>query len=425
MTLILDSKPKPVFLYNPRNFNPIEYLPPTLHKQANKARQFVHLLCEKQAIQNKDENKFIRLKARRLQTFLGSKYWKKIIDALVQSGAVERNSKYSVGKMCKGYRLGKEFRRKFISSTPVGGLLAKKIIKNRPRINIETVLHAYLYNNLRKLQVVGNQKDIVNENERNCTKRQINIEKLKNGELYFSECRYGRIHHNITSLYGKYRDCLQMGGKSLINLDIANSQPLFLSNILIEYFKKQIISNHTSPPYTYMIHTFSVSEPELFQKLHIEKGYNFISDETIPDVPLDVSCYIRLCENGEFYNFCQELWKDTGTKTHFKKSILTTLYKSMKKENKYDKLFKETFPNVWKVIKHYKRNSYKNLSRLMQKMESNIMIKKVCGKLMKDHPDIPCITIHDSIMTTPENVLTVRTLIKEEFAKIGLKPTIK
>ena len=44
---------------------------------------------------------------------------------------------------------------------------------------------------------------------------------------------------------------------------------------------------------------------------------------------------------------------------------------------------------------------------------------------MRDNPEIPIITIHDSIMTTPAHVGTVRQAMADAFAAVGLRPTLK
>jgi hypothetical protein len=53
------------------------------------------------------------------------------------------------------------------------------------------------------------------------------------------------------------------------------------------------------------------------------------------------------------------------------------------------------------------------------------MIRGVCGRLMVEHPGVPAITVHDSIMTTAQNVGIIRALIGDEFARFGVVPTIR
>ena len=90
------------------------------------------------------------------------------------------------------------------------------------------------------------------------------------------------------------------------------------------------------------------------------------------------------------------------------------------------KLFDEEFPNVFKFIRDHKRqHGYESLSREMQRAEADFMIDTVCLRLLKHHSDIPILTVHDSILTTPGHLPTVRRIIEEEFERIGMKPTMK
>lgn len=52
------------------------------------------------------------------------------------------------------------------------------------------------------------------------------------------------------------------------------------------------------------------------------------------------------------------------------------------------------------------------------------MILGVCARLMEEHPDCPVVTIHDSILTTPRWVEVVTKVIHEEFARLGITPTL-
>jgi uncharacterized protein (UPF0371 family) len=61
----------------------------------------------------------------------------------------------------------------------------------------------------------------------------------------------------------------------------------------------------------------------------------------------------------------------------------------------------------------------------MQRAESGFVYDCVVRRLMEHHREIPVIVIHDSIMTTEEHCPLVRRVFKEEFERIGLRPTIK
>ena len=62
---------------------------------------------------------------------------------------------------------------------------------------------------------------------------------------------------------------------------------------------------------------------------------------------------------------------------------------------------------------------------MLQNFEATVFIYRVCGRIMKEKPDLFVATIHDSVLTTPENVEYVETVIRDEFAKLGVTPTLK
>ena len=47
--------------------------------------------------------------------------------------------------------------------------------------------------------------------------------------------------------------------------------------------------------------------------------------------------------------------------------------------------------------------SYKNAARVLQSMESDIIIKGICNQLKDEKPSIPLFTIHDCIYTNESN----------------------
>jgi hypothetical protein len=54
-----------------------------------------------------------------------------------------------------------------------------------------------------------------------------------------------------------------------------------------------------------------------------------------------------------------------------------------------------------------------------------VFIHRVCGRVLEERPGVPLFTIHDSLLTTPEHVGYVRGVIREEFAELGVRVTLK
>lgn len=82
------------------------------------------------------------------------------------------------------------------------------------------------------------------------------------------------------------------------------------------------------------------------------------------------------------------------------------------------------FPGVASVIRSHKRDDYAELARQMQKRESDLIIGSVCGRLMREHPEVPVLTIHDSLMTTPEHSDLIAGMVREAMEGAGIHPTL-
>ena len=61
----------------------------------------------------------------------------------------------------------------------------------------------------------------------------------------------------------------------------------------------------------------------------------------------------------------------------------------------------------------------------LQRAESQFVIGTVCRRLVEEFPDTPILTVHDSVMTTPPHVDVVVRVIRDEFDRLGVQPTLR
>ncbi|GHA70971.1 hypothetical protein GCM10007389_25510 [Pontibacter akesuensis] len=200
----------------------------------------------------------------------------------------------------------------------------------------------------------------------------------------------GRLYHNICSLSRDLRKFLyhkRHRSEELVNLDIRNSQPLFLNILLKQEFKDK-------------------------------------------PVPADVQHYIDLTSSGQFYEFLMDQLRIPREKRKkFKISMFgkifycTTHYSIRQVEGK---LFRSIFPNVAAFIEKKKGNNdrgHKALSLEMQKAEADIIIGQVVKKLQRRRKFV--LTIHDSTVVLKKDAEEAQELIKRVFMQeTSLEPTI-
>ena len=146
-------------------------------------------------------------------------------------------------------------------------------------------------------------------------------------------------------------------------------------------------------------------------------------DDQVRSSRADLDSYLRACEDGRLY---EELMEPGDDRAKFKTRLFADVYFG---DPGYPSLlrdrFQQMYPTVAGVLRDLKRRGHKHPARLMQSYESTLFIAVVCRRLTQEHPGIPIFTIHDSILTVPDGMELVRRIILEEFAKLGVCPSLK
>jgi hypothetical protein len=139
--------------------------------------------------------------------------------------------------------------------------------------------------------------------------------------------------------------------------------------------------------------------------------------------PLDE--FIHLCEEGRIYH--ELLTDEERRRAGYKVRFLVTLYAAdnPKHPNALRRRLAERFPPVAEFAAALRRKDHRRAARLMQNVESTLFIHRVCGRITRDRPDVPLLTKHDALGTTPQHATYVAGVIHEEFAWLGLDPTLK
>lgn len=188
------------------------------------------------------------------------------------------------------------------------------------------------------------------------------VEAIKENHIFYHFDTYGRFHSNFTILKSFIRkNCLLINDEETCEIDIPNSQPLFLAKIMND-------SNS---------HWIKKEELELFTYL-VKNGlyYQYLVDN------------LKLKDKSEA--------KDLTYKVFFGKN-----YSSCTTDQKFIKLF----PTIHIYIKLYKKEhgDYRVLSHHLQKLESQLIFNKIGSTLMNLYPDISWITVHDSLIIGKSN----------------------
>ena len=165
------------------------------------------------------------------------------------------------------------------------------------------------------------------------------------------------MHSNFTILKTFIRkNCLLIDGEETCEIDLPNSQPLFLSKLIKDSESRWV----------------NKEELELFSVL---------------------------VRNGNYYQYLIDNLK-LKNKSEAKELTYKVLFGKNHKTSKWDKHFEKLFPTIHLFIKLYKKehNDYKVLAYTLQRMESKLIFGDIIKTIMIVNPEISVVTVHDSII---------------------------
>ena len=317
----------------------------------------------------KKDNKF-----NLMSTILKEKYghlYNFYIDYLVDNNILEMIANYRAGRNARVYKINdsilkgeikrysnddrtllKKYKNNVsqveeagIKGSLIDDAVKAKLVDDLFYIDIEFDKSIFYLDNLK-----DRDNDIYNRNR-------YSVECINDKHIFYHFDNYGRMHTNFTILKSFIRkNCLLINGEQTYEIDIKNSQPLFLTKIIEDSVTRWVKED----------------EFELFKYLTM---------------------------NGMYYQYIMD-YLETTDKVMVKEMTYKVLFGKNASNSKADKIFIKLFPTIHNFIKLYKREhkDYKVLAYDLQKAESNLIFNKIIKEVMNYHPEIKMITIHDSIV---------------------------
>lgn len=397
---------------------------------------FLNLIHWRWCSRRGDEAGFVRLSWKLLTRVIPREMWTEIRRKLTFYEAyptvVERRAS-GLGR-CRGYRLAEEFRetRRIVCTDARINRRVAKVYSTEPQ---QQPVHRWLKAKLDLVRFDMELADSILHTLRPTGRKMAATEyrrrlrdyctRLANGDHTFSVDVYGRVHTLITDLKRELRRCLSVNGQHLVNIDLANSQPLFLGILARQYLaggrhRKRLLARTfagTGPPYC-------VQEVRALAK------------RAGDDLPSGLRDYLRVCESGGFYEalMTEDQRKQADacdeSRQRFKRRFYRVLFgRNRPRNSRFPNLlkarFRQRFALVADVLRELKRKNYRHSSHVLQNYEATLFIHVICGRVRAERPDVALYTIHDSMLTTSDQVAYVRGVIREELARLGVTPTIK
>jgi hypothetical protein len=223
--------------------------------------------------------------------------------------------------------------------------IKKKLVNDLYSVRIDLERSIFYLDSLKNEDL-----DIYNRNR-------YSVEAINDKHIFYHFDSYGRMHTNFTILKSFIRkNCLLIDDEETCEIDINNSQPLFLSKLILDSNTKWVKSD-------------------------------------------EFNLFFLLVKNGTYYQYLIDNL-NLKNKSDAKELTYKVFFGQNRDNSKYDKLFSSLFPTIHNFIKLYKKehNDYRVLAYDLQKAESNLIFNNIIRKIMIFNPDIKIVTVHDSII---------------------------
>jgi len=335
---------------------------------------------------DEDDYNYTIINIKMLRRVVGDKFATEALRLLIRLNIIVSNRHYIPGEKSRGYKFAKEHDIYFEKvDAEDSGQVPPRILNRIPRVNLKTPEHLFLYENLKKVSL----HESVNEfwadfkpkspRQNDYYRKSIDFINGKDWSFFYDNVT-GRVFNNVTSLPRLIRPYLLIDGQPVIEIDVANCQPLFLIS------------------------------------LYGEKDYE------------EREKFKNVVSNGVFYEFVNNLQKTPyAEREQAKDATYRRILFGSLKQKKYNfyKAFAAQFPILDKKIDSIKTARYQELARILQTLEADIVLNGVVRQIANT-TKIPVLTVHDSIITLPRHKNQVIELLACEFKeKLGVVPILR
>ena len=412
-----DSPVNHVFIL-PQSFDPLALLPKSLHKFADDARYVASTVLRKTARGQADDHGYVTLKAEYLRKVISERRGRDVIESLLTAKGVHRKP-YQVGVKSFSYRLDDRFRADPHIRRPIECRRLLRKLEHHAAICRQEAdqrmqpVHRTLASLQQQLQIDGTESKAilttlpVKSNPFDI--QGVLVRDIIERRFRLSVGNYGRVANSITSMKKEIRWALRCAGQPLAGVDISCAQPCLLS-LLVRMCSENVTSYNGCP----------VALP-------------VVRPVCCPSVALFASC----CLSGELFGLLGLRLRDAGvvwTREQVKKRFLADVLAKRKASSRgaeypspIEDVFRAEFPGVWQFIREVNQQGWEHarLIRLLQQLESWLVIDQVCSRFVRRYPGEFVITIHDAAYVRPIMLGALVGVFDEVFELLKFRPTLK
>lgn len=264
----------------------------------------------------------------------------------------------------------------------------------------------------------------------------IGLNYIKDKRLsFFVDDKVGRLHTTLTNLNSKLRNFITWNGQQLVSIDITNCQPYLLCKL----FDPAFYEAYRKPRLSLKHFTF--------ERILVDIGVprDGVPGISLPPLMLEealemtgsqsVIGYLKLVRSGRVYEQLEVEFSNLSDENYFTRAhVKSAVFQVLFTDNRYigqeeawaKRLFRQLFPEVYNLLAICKKGDKTRLPCLLQRIEAYLILDVIANRISTERPNIPILTIHDSIVTTVENEVFVKKVMDEElYQHIGVHPNLK
>lgn len=408
----------------------------------------LHLLYSIPAT-NKDleiPNGFVPIYSKILQRRIRN--YNEYIDYLLRTRVIETDNWYIPGMKSRGYRYTEKYNTIFKAVTVADAILNRHNKKDsqfsanmrkkhmhlakwyNPALKIDRELAMdFIHADYERKLADPSLRDYDVKNEKykdpftQFTSSYINVERIADAEFMLKvDTNVFRLHSNLSNVRSELRHCLSYGGENLVSIDIKNSQPYLSTTILNQRYWR---SGEGNP----ILSIKDIANNPIQQVYNTTKGYNsfiMLVNNALMQAGSDLQRFIDLVTQGAFYEYLSEMMAaELGTAYATRKQVKVAVFQVLFTDNRYlgqadaapKRVFKDLFPSVYEIFALIKKKDKTLLPRLLQRIESHLILQVATKRIARERPRLPIFTIHDSIATTQGNEDYVTKVLEEELLR--------
>lgn len=336
-----------------------------------------------------------------------------VLRMLLSWAFIEQDNQIRPRVKSRGYRLGAKYRSRPTHNreltTPKLIAAYRRFMQTRENRNPTlNRIHARQRETLSRLTIVADWKADLGELPHS---EMENVRHIELGFYYYKPDRYGRAHTNLTNLWSVLRKYLRLDGMPLAFVDIVSSQPLFFG-----VWMRDLAEN--------TIHTIQNKQTQTNPPISNDYTKWLLNWPTV--LRAEIEEYLRAVLSGRFYEEIAEGLPCGWCRDKVKTEFFHALYGTPTDRNPVWVEFKRRFPTIGQFLKAFKQvNYYPVLARNIQTVEASFVFYRVVDRLQAHHPDIPLVTIHDSVGCPFDQIQTVYAVMEDEFRKLGLAAVLR